>query len=151
MAIQNYKKAPTGEDLLMLQERMNRIFEENLRDTGISRSPGQWIPYVDIFEDDVSLTLKAELPGVRREDITLDITDGVLTISGRKPFEHEETAESFHAIERQYGFFKRSFTLPEVVELDSVEASYHAGVLQVVLPKPMVSASRKIPIIREGD
>ena len=151
MAIQNYKKAPTGEDLLMLQERMNRIFEENLRDTGISRSPGQWIPYVDIFEDDVSLTLKAELPGVRREDITLDITDGVLTISGRKPFEHEETAENFHAIERQYGFFKRSFTLPEVVELDSVEASYHAGVLQVVLPKPTVSASRKIPIIREGD
>ncbi len=151
MAIQNYKKAPTGEDLLMLQERMNRVFEENLRDTGISRSPGQWIPYVDIFEDDVSLTLKAELPGVRREDITLDITDGVLTISGRKPFEHEETAENFHAIERQYGFFKRSFTLPEVVELDAVEASYHAGVLQVVLPKPTVSASRKIPIIREGD
>ncbi|MGD0210069.1 MAG: Hsp20/alpha crystallin family protein [Desulfomonilia bacterium] len=151
MAIQKYKKAPTGEDLLTLQERMNRVFEENLRDTGISRSPGQWIPYVDIFEDDVSLTLKAELPGVRREDITLDITDGVLTISGRKPFEHEETAENFHAIERQYGFFKRSFTLPEVVELDSVEASYHAGVLQVVLPKPTVSASRKIPIIREGD
>ena len=150
MAIQKYKKAPTGEDLLTLQERMNRVFEENLRDTGISRSPGQWIPYVDIFEDDVSLTLKAELPGVRREDITLDITDGVLTISGRKPFEHEETAENFHAIERQYGFFKRSFTLPEVVELDSVEASY-AGVLQVVLPKPTVSASRKIPIIREGD
>ena len=145
-----HKKALAG-DLLLLQDRMNRIFEESLRETGISRNPGQWMPHVDMFEDDASLIFKAELPGVRREDIGLDITDGILTISGKKPFEHEETAESFHVIERQYGFFKRSFTLPGSVDVNSIEAAYHAGVLEVVLPKPTDTSSRKIPIIRQGD
>jgi HSP20 family protein len=145
-----HKKSLAG-DLLLLQDRMNRVFEESLRETGISRNPGQWIPYVDMFEDDVSLILKIELPGVRREDIGLDITEGILTISGKKPFEHEETAESFHIMERQYGFFKRSFTLPGSVDVSSIEAGYHAGVLEVVLPKPTDTRSRKIPIIRQGD
>jgi HSP20 family protein len=145
-----HKKSPTA-DLLLLQDRINRVFEESLRDSGTSRNPGQWIPSVDIFEDDVSLTIKAELPGVRREDVMLDITDGVLTLSGKKHFEHEDAAENFHVIERQYGPFKRSFTLPDLVDLDTVEASYHAGVLEIVLPKPINSKSKKIPIIKEGD
>ena len=77
------KRSPEG-DLLLLQDRMNRVFEESLRDSGLSRNPGQFVPYVDIFEDDASLTMKIELPGVRRDDIALDITDGVLTISFSK-------------------------------------------------------------------
>jgi HSP20 family protein len=145
-----YKK-PFAGDLLLLQDRMNRVFEESLRESGISRDPGQWVPHVDMFEDDASLVLKAELPGVKREDIVLDITDGVLTISGKKPLEHEEMAENFHVVERQYGFFKRSFPVPGVVDLSSVEASYHSGVLEIILPKPSFSSSRRIPIIKECD
>jgi HSP20 family protein len=144
-------KKTSSADLLLLQDRLNRVFEESLKDTGMSRGPGQWIPYVDIFEDDVSLTIKAELPGVRREDITIDITEGVLTISGKKQFEHEDAAESFHAVERQYGFFKRSFNLSDAVDIDSIEATYHSGVLEIVLAKPLHSKSKKIPIIKEGD
>ncbi len=138
-------------DLLWLQDRMNRAFEESLRDSGQSRNPGQFVPYVDIYEDDASLTIKIELPGVRREDIALDITDGILTISGRKPFEHEDAAESFHVVERQYGFFRRSFNLTEALDLEGIEANYHAGVLEVILKKTMVGGSRRIPIIREGE
>ncbi|HPR54774.1 MAG TPA: Hsp20/alpha crystallin family protein [Deltaproteobacteria bacterium] len=136
-------------DLMFLRDRMNRVFEESLKDSGLSRNPGQFIPYVDIYENDASLTIKIELPGVRRDDITLDITDGVLTISGRKPFEHEDTAESFHVIERQYGTFKRSFNLPDTLDLDRIEANYHAGILEVVLPMSSTAGSRRIPIVRE--
>jgi len=144
------KRSPEG-DLLLLQDRMNRVFEESLRDSGLSRNHGQFVPYVDIFEDDTSLTMKIELPGVRRDDIALDITDGFLTISGRKPFEHEGAAENFHVVERQYGFFRRSFNLTADLDLEGIEANYHAGVLEVVLPKTAVGGSRKVPIIREGE
>jgi HSP20 family protein len=145
------QKKPNAGDLFLLQDRMNRVFEESLRDSGITRRPGQWIPYVDIFEDDATLTIKAELPGVRRDDIALDISDGILTLSGKRHFEHEEAAESFHVVERQYGSFRRSFTLPEAVDLEGVEASYHAGVLEVILPKFAPAGSRKIPILRDGE
>lgn len=135
----------------MLQDRMNRVFEESIRDSVLSRNPGQFVPHVDIYEDDASLTIKIELPGVRRDDIALDITDGILTISGRKPFEHEDAAESFHVVERQYGLFRRSFNLTVDLDLEGVEANYHAGVLEVTLPKTTVAGSRRIPIIREGE
>lgn len=144
------RRSSTEGDLLFLQDRMNRVFEESLKDGGLSRKPGQFVPHVDIYEDDASLTVKIELPGVRRDEIALDITDGVLTISGRKPFEHKAGAESFHVVERQYGLFRRAFNLPEGLNIDGIEASYHAGVLEVVLPKAAVTGSRRIPIIREG-
>jgi HSP20 family protein len=148
MAIQ---KISPGGDLMFLQDRMNRVFEESLKDSGLNRSPGQFVPHVDIYEDDACLTIKVELPGVRREEVSLDISDGVLTISGNKPFEHEDAAESFHVIERQYGRFKRSFNLPEGFDLNHVRANFHAGVLEVVLPKAVRAKARKIPIIQEGE
>lgn len=145
------RKRSPERDLLMLQDRMNRVFEESLRDSGFSRNPGQFVPYVDIYEDDASLTIKIELPGVRRDDIALDITENVLTISGRKPFEHEDAAENFHVVERQYGFFRRSFNLTGDLDIEGVDANYHAGVLEVVLPKSAAAASRRVPVIREGE
>lgn len=144
------KRSAEG-DLLFLRDRMNRVFEESLRDSGATRFPGQFVPHVDIYEDDATLTIKIELPGVRRDDIALDITDGVLTISGRKPFEHEEAAETFHVVERQYGFFRRSFNLPGTLGSEGVEALYHAGVLEIVLQKSPETVVRRIPIVREGE
>jgi HSP20 family protein len=135
-------------DILSLQDRMNRVFEESLRESSLPGHPGQWMPHVDIFEDDACVTLKAELPGVKREDIMLDVSDGVLTLSGKKVFERDNSAESFHMMERRYGFFKRAFTLSEAVDIERIEARYNEGVLVVLLPKPLGSPVKRIPIIR---
>ena len=136
-------------DILYLQDRLNRVFEESLRESVVSRTPGQWIPYVDVFEDDMAVTLKAELPGVKRDDINLDVSDGLLTLSGKKHFAHMDQTESYHMIERQYGSFRRSFNLPDMVDIDKVDAKFNNGVLQVVLPKLKRSRTKKIPVIEK--
>ncbi len=129
-------------DILDLQDRMNRVFEESMRD----RLPGQCNPSVDVFEDDDALYIKAELPGVRREDIILDFSDGVVTISGKKAFVHDSRNESFHMIERQYGSFRRRFSLSQPVDVSSVQAKLESGVLEIVFPKIKDSTTRRIPI-----
>lgn len=136
-------------DILYLQDRMNRVFEESLRDSGVYRTPGQWIPHVDIFEDDASVTIKAELPGVKRDDIILDVTGGVLSLSGKKNFSHVDQTESYHMIERQYGSFRRSFNIPDVVDIDQVDAKLVDGVLQIILPKIERAQAKKIPILEK--
>ncbi len=133
-------------DLLYLQEKMDRVFEDSLRDREGLMEPGQWIPAVDVFEDDANIILKAELPGVKKEDVSLDIGSGILTISGKKRFEREKNRENYHIIERHYGAFKRSFTVPETIDPDKIKATYEKGVLEVVLPKLEVSVTRQIPI-----
>jgi HSP20 family protein len=133
-------------DILSLQDKMNRVFDESIRDSGVYKTPGQWVPHVDVFEDDTSLTIKAELPGVRREDILLDVSDRMLTLSGNKQFAHEDQSESYHMIERRYGTFRRTFNIPDVVDINKVDAKLEAGVLQIVLPKLKRSSTRKIPI-----
>ncbi|MGC9323963.1 MAG: Hsp20/alpha crystallin family protein [Desulfomonilia bacterium] len=132
-----------------MQDKINRIFEESIRESSSHRVPGQWSPLVDIFEDDMCLVIKVELPGVKRDDIVLDISNGFLTIKGRKHIDHEDNAESFHMIERQHGFFKRSFSLPDGLDLDRIEAKYSTGVLEILLPKQEGSVSKRIPITKQ--
>ncbi len=139
-------KKQSLKELLYLQERMNRAFEESIRDKELSTQSGQWVPLVDIFEDDESIILRAELPGVKKDDIILDVSNGVLTLSGKKQFRHEEQCENYHMIERQYGTFRRSFSLPDIVDVDKIDAKYERGVLEVVLPKTENSITRQIPI-----
>lgn len=93
-------------------------------------------PKVDIVEDDKSYKLSAELPGLELNDINLDLSDGVLTLSGEKKTEKEETKEgNYHMMERSYGFFKRSFSLPPSVEEDKIKADFKKGVLNISMPK----------------
>tara|TARA_R110000868_G_scaffold96973_4_gene266828 strand:- start:464 stop:961 length:498 start_codon:yes stop_codon:yes gene_type:complete len=93
-------------------------------------------PKVDIVEDDKSYKLSAELPGLELENINLDLSDGVLTLSGEKKTEKEENKEgNYHMMERGYGFFKRSFSLPTSIEEDKIKADFKKGVLNVVMPK----------------
>lgn len=139
-------KRPPYRDLMYLQDRMNRVFEDSIKDRTSFSSPGEWVPSVDIFEDDASITLKAELPGVRRDDILLDVSNGAVTISGKKEFDPEGHTESYHMIERQYGSFRRSFSLPESIDPEKIDAKFEKGVLEVILPKERKSISRKIPI-----
>lgn len=123
-------------DLSNLQERMNRAFEESLgrrRDEEIFT--GTWAPPVDIYETKDLLVLKAELPGFLEEQIQLRFEDGILTMEGERKFEKKSGEENYHRVERSYGRFVRSFSLPATVDNDRISASFENGILTVELPK----------------
>ncbi len=132
-----------------LQERMNRLFSD-IR----SRSPfgeeelaqGAWIPAVDIFETNDSIVLKAELPGVKKEEIGVEVKDNTLTLKGEKKFEKEVKEENYHRIERSYGSFQRAFTLPNTVQPENVRAKFKDGILEITLPKHEEARPKQIKV-----
>ena len=103
-------------------------------------------PAVDIFEDAESITLAAEVPGMKPDDIKVHVENGVLTLSGERKLEKEEKKDNYHRIERSYGSFARSFVLPETVDADSVHAEAKDGVLRLRLPKKSKPAAKRIEI-----
>jgi HSP20 family protein len=123
-------------DMAALQDRVNRIFADAYRrDNDELMTRGSWVPAVDIFEtDNHELVLKAELPDLTREDIALKVENNTLTISGQKKMDREVKEEQYHRIERSYGGFSRSFTLPTTVDTNAIGAEYKNGVLTVRLP-----------------
>ena len=136
-------------DLSAIQERMNRIFEDALarsrgREEGLRT--GMWTPAVDIYENNDSVVVKAELPGVERDQISVEVKDGILTLRGERKFEKEVKEESYHRIERSYGNFQRSFSLPVSVEQDEVTARFKDGVLEVILPKKEQARPKQIQV-----
>lgn len=143
------KKWDPFRDLLSLQERMNKLFEESLLQTGKERqdiSITGWSPAMDVMESDEEIVLKAELPGIELKDVEVLIKDNILTLRGERKFEKEEKKENYHRIERSYGAFQRSFTLPSTVEQEKVKAKMKDGVLEVRLPKAKGEKSKKIEI-----
>lgn len=98
-------------------------------------SKGDWAPRVDISETEEELTIQAELPDVRKEDMRIRIEDGVLELRGERKSAEEEKGRTFHRVERFYGSFYRSFALPESVDQEKIQAKYHDGVLEIRLPK----------------
>jgi HSP20 family protein len=106
----------------------------------------EWSPSVDISEDDKEYVVKAELPEVKKEDVKVNVEDGILTITGERKFEKEEKGKKYHRIERSYGNFTRSFTLPEVVKSDKVSAEFKDGLLHVRLPKDENAKPKSIAI-----
>ena len=134
-------------DLAVLQDRMNRLFNDSYRgreDDLMSR--GTWTPAVDIYEVDGSLVLKAELPDMRREDIDVTVENNTLTLRGERKLDHEIKQESFHRIERAYGSFVRSFSLPNTVDTTKIGAEYKNGVLTIKLPVREEAKARQIQI-----
>lgn len=133
-----------------LQERVNRIFADAYRgsaDTDELMRAGAWIPPVDIFENDKhELVLKVELPDVSRDDIQLKVENSTLTISGQKKMETEVKEEQYRRIERSYGSFSRSFTLPPTVDATAIGAEYKNGVLTVRLPVREEAKPRQIQV-----
>jgi HSP20 family protein len=123
-------------DLAVLQDRMNRLFNEahSPRQSDDLMSRGTWTPAVDIYEVDGALVLKAELPDMRREDIDVSVENNTLTIRGERKLDNEIKQESFHRIERAYGSFVRSFSLPHTVDAGKIGAEYKNGVLSITLP-----------------
>ena len=122
------------QDLENLQHQLSDILGDvNLPTRGSGEN--HWAPRVDIRETDDALLVQAELPGIAKEDITLEIKDGVLTLSGERRYEKDVKEEHVHRVERMYGQFSRSFSLPRNVDADKVDAQMKDGVLQVRLPK----------------
>jgi HSP20 family protein len=139
-------------DLRTLQEEVNRLFSTNLTrafdDEGIGR--GAWAPSVDIYENKDQIVLEAELPGMNQEDFDLSIENNVLTLRGERKFEKTAESDNYHRVERSYGAFTRSFTLPQTVSAEGASAEYNNGVLRVTLPKREEVKARRIQVSGTG-
>jgi len=129
-------------------ENMNRQLSHLLDDShvGMSTETEQWAPRVDIRETDDALLVQAELPGIDKKDVHLEVKDGVLTLSGERRYEKEVKEENVHRVERAYGKFSRSFSLPTNVDADKVSANMKDGVLEVRLPKRESAKPKAIAI-----
>ena len=136
-------------ELSTMQERMNKLFEDAIQspyrpEEGFAVPA--WAPEVDICETDKEIVLKAELPEMQEKDIAIKVEDNILVVSGERRMEKEVKEENYHRIERSYGNFHRSFTLPHTVDRDNIKASYKDGVLKVVLPKKEEVKPKQIKI-----
>ncbi len=136
-------------DVMGIQDRMNRLFEELLtrgrgREEGLEA--GAWMPAVDIYETSDDVVVKAELPGVEKDQIGVEVKAGVLTLRGERKVEKEVKEENYHRVERAYGTFLRSFTLPVSVEEDKVSAKLAGGILEIHLPKKAEAKPKQIKI-----
>jgi HSP20 family protein len=136
-------------DLLGLQDRMNRLFDESVRsvrqgDEALSTSV--WTPPVDIYETENEVVVKAELPEVNQKDIEIQVENSTLTLRGERRFDKEVKQESFHRIERPYGTFARSFTLPTTIDQEKIRADYKDGILRVVMPKREETKPKQIRV-----
>jgi HSP20 family protein len=131
-----------------IQTRLNRVFGEmpsrRIGDEGLFFA--DWAPLVDIQETDKEYLIKAELPEVKKEDVKVEVLDGVLTIEGERAREKEEKGKRFHKVERSYGKFVRQFALPSEVEATKVQAEFKEGVLNVHLPKVAVAKPKTVEV-----
>jgi HSP20 family protein len=126
-------------------EEMDRLFTGNW--PGLRQGEvGEWLPAVDITEREGKILVRADLPGMNKDDIKVELTDGVLTIEGERKQEHEEESQGFRRSERSYGRFYRSIPLPEGASLDQARAQFNNGVLEVSVPVPESQRRRSIPI-----
>lgn len=130
------KREPLGE-LSRLRREVDRMWEDFFGPRGWGLRPweGEWAPAIDVSETADKVEVKAEVPGIDPKEINITLTGDVLTIKGEKKSEREETKESYHLVERSYGSFSRSLTLPAAVEVDKIDARYEKGVLTVTCPK----------------
>ena len=135
-------------DVVSIQDEMNRLFDDFFGRPVLMTgwTEGVWNPTVDVSEDKDNVIIKAEMPGLSKEDVKISIQDNVLTLKGEKKQEKEEKDKNYHRIERNYGSFCRSFQLPTSVKSDKVKASYKDGVLSVTLPKTEEVKPKEIPI-----
>src|SRR2546422_4020675 len=128
--------------------RMNRLFRESYSPEGPEEAltTTSFAPPVDIYEDEHNITLKLEVPGIDEKDIDVRIENNTLTVHGERKFEKEEKEENFRRVERQYGSFTRSFTLPNTVDPEQVNATYNKGVLKVTLAKKAEAKPKQIKV-----
>jgi len=128
-----------------LQDQINRLFGDMLPETQQGLGLMNWRPSIDTYEKDDAIVFKAELPGVKMEDVDIDVSNNVLTIKGERHYE-DVKEEDFYRRERFYGKFQRVFTLPDNVDTTNIDARYNEGVLEITVPKTEQTQTKKIEI-----
>src|SRR6202030_4785608 len=128
--------------------RMNRLFRESYSQEAPEEAltTTNFAPPVDIYEDEHTITLKLDVPGIEEKDIDVRIQDNTLTVHGERKIEKEEKEENYRRVERQYGSFTRTFTLPQTVDTENVSATYEKGVLKISLPKKAEAKPKQIKV-----
>jgi HSP20 family protein len=132
-----------------LQNRFNHLFDDSFFRPGRSDddlSLGTWHPVVDMYDEDDRVVIKAELPGVDKKDIAVDLKDRVLTLSGERAYDNEVKEENYYRRERAYGKFQRAFSLPADVDSDKIKADFKDGLLKIEVPKPEKQKPKNITI-----
>lgn len=135
-------------DLEEVSDRLNRMFARPLHQANGNETMivADWTPSVDISETDGEYQIKAEIPDVKKEDVKVTLEDGVLTLQGERKYEKEEKGKKFHRIERSYGSFVRTFSLPDVINEEKVKAEFKDGVLNLHLPKSEKAKPKSIEV-----
>lgn len=136
-------------EMSALQERMNRLFSDVRAQAPVRGEEivqGAWIPAVDIFETNEAIVLKAELPGITAQDISVEVKDNTLTLKGENKFEKEVKEENYHRVERSYGSFQRAFTLPGTIHQEKVKAKFKDGILEITLPKVEEAKPKQVKV-----
>jgi HSP20 family protein len=142
-------------ELHTMQNEMNRLFNTFFDTPSPSNGGSQavarrWIPAMDVVETDDQFVLRADLPGLSENDVKIEVEDNVLTVSGERKSEHEQHNEGYYRVERAFGSFSRSLTLPEGVDAEGIQANFNSGVLEVRIPKPEQHKPRKVQISLGG-
>ena len=134
-------------DLRTMQDQMNRLLDMAWnREVGEELREGVWQPLVDIYEDETSVIIKAEVPDIDQKDIEVRIEENTLTLKGERKHNNEVKKENYHRVERYYGHFQRSFSLPHSINQEGVQASCEKGVLTVILPKREETKPKQINV-----
>jgi HSP20 family protein len=134
-------------EFVTLQDRINRVFRDSYKDSeDESLTTSSFAPAVDVYEDEHNVTLKIEVPGIDEKDIDVRLENNTLTVHGERKIEKEEKEENYRRVERQYGSFTRTFTLPTTVDSEKVSATYDKGVLKIALPKKAEAKPKQIKV-----
>jgi HSP20 family protein len=129
-----------------LQSEVNRLFDTFFGGGSANGTLRRWVPPMDLVETDDHLVLRADLPGLDTDDVNIEVKDGILTVSGERRAEHEEKTDDYYRVERAFGGFSRSLTLPEHVDAERISASFDKGVLEVRIPKPEERKPHRVQI-----
>jgi HSP20 family protein len=132
-------------------QEFDRLFSSLFNGTRTGGTVQRWVPAMDLVEADDCFVLTADLPGLAEDDVAIEVQDSVLTISGSRQADHERKEQGWYRLERSFGSFSRSLTLPDGVDADKVEASFDRGVLEVRIPKPEERKPRRIAIGANGN
>ena len=135
-------------DVLALQNRMNSLFQDFNRGQGETDAltTAAFVPPVDVYEDEHKVTLKLEIPGVNQDELDIRVENNTLTIKGSRKFEKDENVKGWHRIERSYGDFVRSFSLPNTLDTEKVAADYKNGVLTITLPRKESAKPKSVKV-----
>lgn len=134
-----------------LQDRMNRLFRDSYGEGQEALTTTTFAPPVDVYEDEHNVTLKIEVPGIDEKDIDVRIENNTLSVHGERKFEKDEKEENFRRVERHYGSFTRTFTLPNTVDTEHVQANYEKGILKIQLAKKAEAKPKQVKINVSGE